>query len=193
MKSRRNKTKKPADGKQYSREEWLRVALEALSKKGESKVQIESICESLGVTKGSFYWHFESRKDFMEALFDYWTLEYSKGVIEIAKAHSGSPEKRILDLFTAVLTEQLGRYDAAIDSWAAHDPKLLAKVKKVYKMRYDCVYSILKELGFSGVNLEVRTVAMISYLKVESQVAGRKSSKRDSKRIKKELSFFTKK
>ena len=55
-----------------SKEEWLARALEVLGKKGAGELTIESLARHLGVTKGSFYWHFRDRADFFRQLIEYW-------------------------------------------------------------------------------------------------------------------------
>lgn len=44
-----------------SRESWVAAGLQALVEGGVEAVAVEPIAKTLGVTKASFYWHFESR------------------------------------------------------------------------------------------------------------------------------------
>ena len=53
-----------------SREGWLARALEVLGKKGAGQLAVESLARQLGVTKGSFYWHFRDRDDFFRIVHD---------------------------------------------------------------------------------------------------------------------------
>ena len=54
-----------------SKEKWLEEALLALSK-DPTHLRVDEIAARLGVSKGSFYWHFEGRADFVKALAEYW-------------------------------------------------------------------------------------------------------------------------
>jgi AcrR family transcriptional regulator len=47
-----------------SRDEWLEKALIVVSREGGAKLRINNPVTEVGVTKGSFYWHFKSRDDF---------------------------------------------------------------------------------------------------------------------------------
>jgi AcrR family transcriptional regulator len=40
------------------REDWARAALEAFSRGGLPAIAVAPLARRLGVTKGSFYWHF---------------------------------------------------------------------------------------------------------------------------------------
>ncbi len=46
-----------------TREEWLAKALEVLARKGVAGMRIDALSKALGVTKGSFYWHFKNRDE----------------------------------------------------------------------------------------------------------------------------------
>ena len=45
---------------------WLALALDVLAQEGRAKIQIEYLAKKLGVTKGSFYAHFQDRNNFTE-------------------------------------------------------------------------------------------------------------------------------
>ena len=49
------------DKKTLTAEDWARAALEAIAEDGVTAVAVEPLARSLGVTKGSFYWHFANR------------------------------------------------------------------------------------------------------------------------------------
>jgi AcrR family transcriptional regulator len=174
-----------------SREAWLEQALEVLSHEGESKLRIDKICQALGVTKGSFYWHFDGRADFLQAILEYWMETYNRHVPATAKAGGGSAADQIRCVFEIVTGENLGRFDTAFDAWAAHEPEISDQVREAYRLRYEYVGELFRKLGFRGVALEVRTVAFLSFLKVESRVTGKPLPKRSARRIATELEFFT--
>ncbi len=54
--------------KNLSRKEWLEKALSIVSREGAAKLRINNLVAEVGVTKGSFYWHFKDREDFVRSL-----------------------------------------------------------------------------------------------------------------------------
>ena len=64
-----------------SREDWLEMALELLSREGEATIRVRSLSQALGVSTGSFYWHFRDRADFLESIFRFWHAKFSQGII----------------------------------------------------------------------------------------------------------------
>ena len=59
------------------KDDWLRAARRALLIRGPNGVRVEPLARDLGVTKGSFYWHFSDRDDLLEALLVEWEQETS--------------------------------------------------------------------------------------------------------------------
>jgi TetR/AcrR family transcriptional repressor of nem operon len=67
----------PTETKLASRHEsktrFLDAALHVIRAKGYSATRIEDICEAAGLTKGSFFHHFDSKEGLALAAADYWT------------------------------------------------------------------------------------------------------------------------
>lgn len=55
-----------------SGEDWAIAALDLIAEQGLSAVAIEPLARRLGVTKGSFYWHFPSREALLIAALTRW-------------------------------------------------------------------------------------------------------------------------
>lgn len=142
--------------KQFTKEMWLQNALEQLSKKGNIGLTIEEISKSIGVTKGSFYWHFKSRNDFTLQLFDYWELVSSTNV----KAHVGQVEgdaaERLLRLTKFLVKRDNWRYELGIRAWVQINPVLIPLLKQIDLRRYEFVSALFREMGFRGDDLEMR-------------------------------------
>ena len=65
-----------------SREKWLMRALDILAEEHNALLRIDDLVKRMGVTKGSFYWHFKDRDDFLTQLLDYWIHEFNEKVSE---------------------------------------------------------------------------------------------------------------
>lgn len=76
-------TEKP----RLSAQDWADAALASLAEGGISAVAVETLAKRLGVTKGSFYWHFSSRDALIDAMLKTWegndvrTFERSLAII----------------------------------------------------------------------------------------------------------------
>ncbi len=152
-----------------SRDEWLARALGILATEGQAKLRVEAICAALGVTKGSFYWHFKDRDDFVCGLTRYWSDQFTDPVIAQVAQSANDAGERLKVLLYAVSDGGFARYDVSIRAWAAQDPDLVAAmVRHVDERRLAFVGSIFAELGFEGDEIGMRARACIAYLSFES-------------------------
>ena len=150
-----------------SREDWLENALTELSRKGRADVRIESLSTALGVSRGSFYWHFKDRDDFIRSLLEYWYEEYSAGAPAAVERNGGSPEERLLRFMRLVHDQDLTRHDLTVRSLATLDSQFSRTVKKVDRFRLDFIQSLFAEMGFTDDELRIRARSCLAYLTVE--------------------------
>src|SRR5690242_9998004 len=52
--------------------DWEQAALDVIAEQGVAAVTVESLARQLGVTKGSFYWHFPTREALLKAALERW-------------------------------------------------------------------------------------------------------------------------
>ena len=58
-----------------SSDDWAKAALAVIAEEGVSALAVEPLARRLGVTKGSFYWHFPTRDALLEAALQLWETE----------------------------------------------------------------------------------------------------------------------
>jgi AcrR family transcriptional regulator len=169
--------KKGSNGR-LSRDQWLAQALDILALEGQAKLRIETICKALGVTKGSFYWHFKDRDDFVRSVVEFWSEHFTDPVVQQVAQLGGSAQDRLKALLRNVSEGDFARYDVSIRAWAAQDPDLVAGiVKKVDKGRLAFAGSLFKEMGFEPREAEMRGRACVAYLSYEAAVLAKSSEK----------------
>ena len=104
---------------QLQRFDWLLAALEVFVAQGIEAVRITRLADDLGVTRGSFYWHFSNRNDLIDALVEYWRDKNTQAIVE-AMEKATSLSDGIFRLFDTCLDTGLfdPRLDLAIREWA---------------------------------------------------------------------------
>lgn len=147
-----------------SPDSWLKCALDVLHDEGIQGVRVERLARDLGVTKGSFYWHFKDREDLEKSILEFWDKQYTDVVVESRELRESNPSKGLLELMTRIKKGGLDKYELAIRSWADHDAKALEAVQAVYEKRIKFVKSFFTRLGFRGPAAEVRTRLAMCYL-----------------------------
>src|ERR1700733_10285364 len=68
-----------------TRKDWLDAAREMLIESGIERVKVAPLAAHLGVSRGSFYWHFRDRKELLDLLVSGWletALETMRAVVD---------------------------------------------------------------------------------------------------------------
>ena len=142
------------------------AAYEAFAELGLAGVRVEAVARRLGVTKGSFYWHFTDRQALVEAVVARWEKTQTDAVIERAQAVSQDPRDRLAALFVDVAKQAPHRsgerylYLDASDAGA--DEQVVDAVRRVTRRRVDYVASLLVALGFAPDEAQRRGTAALA-------------------------------
>ena len=153
--------KKSSKAAKQSRESWIAAALQMLAAKGVAHVRVEPLARSMGVTKGSFYWHFADRPALLKALLETWEQVQTSAIIMAVQGAGGTALERMGLLRDLTLEPALMKVDMAIRAWAGNDELAANAVARVDMQRIDFCRSLFLELGFSPVATEAR--AFIGY------------------------------
>lgn len=79
-----------------SKTRLLKAALHVIRARGYTATRIEDVCEAAGLTKGSFFHHFDSKEELALAAADYWS-EITSALFAAAPYHQpGDPLDRLL-------------------------------------------------------------------------------------------------
>ena len=150
--------------------QWTQAGLEALRKGGVAGVRVERLAEDIGLTKGSFYWHFRGRGELLEALLDFWAREMTEAEFERISEVKGGLVPRLLTLAEDVLDKGMGRYDPAVRAWARADRKVAAAVALVDRRRVRALAGFFEEGGFAPAEARTRARLFYTFLLGEPQV-----------------------
>jgi TetR/AcrR family transcriptional regulator, transcriptional repressor for nem operon len=105
-------TQKPGS-KHESKTKILQAAMTVIRTKGYAAARIEDICDAAGLTKGSFFHHFDSKENLAIAAADYWSEVTSAYFAGAAYHNSTDPLERLLayvDLRKAMLRGELAEF-----------------------------------------------------------------------------------
>ncbi len=152
------------------RAQWVAAGLESLRQGGVGAVRVERLAARLGITKGSFYWHFRNRGDLLDALLEYWAREMTDAEFERVSALQGGLAQRLLALAQDVLERGLGRYDPAIRAWARSESRVAAAVAQVDRRRVRALARLFEEAGFGAGEARTRARLFYTFLLGEPQV-----------------------
>ncbi len=135
--------------RKLSREEWIYGAFDALAAGGIDALRVEPLAAALGVTKGSFYHHFENRRALHIAMLGEWERMGTEQVIEDVECGSQHVRGRLLALAnTAFTTEpKIDRIEIGIRAWATTDDTAAEACDRVDERRIVYVVDLLRAAG----------------------------------------------
>lgn len=170
--------KVPQSREKLSRNDWLQAALQTMRSAGIDGVKVAPLAVQLGVTTGSFYWHFRNRGELLGELLGYWERTRTDMAIEEAKRFEGSPKDRILNLMERVMGGGLASYDLPIWLWAQSDKGARTVFQRALKKRFAFATRMFQDAGFSKRQAENRGRMMVVYLMGESTLVPKPASGR---------------
>jgi AcrR family transcriptional regulator len=112
-----------------SRREWADAGLKALETEGYPAVRADRLAAALGVSRGSFYWHFPDVRAFEAALIERW-----REIVLEALDPPRSLDEDPLDRFATIMHRSLlttRRLELQFRAWAAVDPSVRAALDQV--------------------------------------------------------------
>ncbi len=130
-----------------SKEDWLQEGFKILTEFAQNKLRILYLCERLKVTRGSFYHHFTSIENYVEALVRQWELENTRQFIEEAD-QQGSAQGR-MDVLNKLVLEKDQSIEAAIRSWSFYQPIVKQYLERVDKTRVAYLTDIMEGMGYA--------------------------------------------
>jgi AcrR family transcriptional regulator len=139
---------------QLSARDWLDLGLKVLARHGFAALKAEKLAKMMGVSRGSFYWHFADIGTFHAAILKHWRDVAAEQIIadlETAKT-SEDPLARLL---TRVFSDSLA-LEKAVRSWATSDAAARATVQAIDRRRLDYLETMLKRTGLAVEAAQVR-------------------------------------
>ena len=169
-------TKKTEDGTvkrtKLSAGDWEREALVLIASDGVQGLAVEPLARRMGITKGSFYWHFKTRDALLEQALAGWE-EHDSRNLEAALGSNDHPRERLADFFRRVgkehLTHEVYRQLCA----AAGHPIVRPVLQRVTERRMAYLATTYGELGLHEDAAQSRArlaySAYLGFLQLQSQ------------------------
>jgi AcrR family transcriptional regulator len=137
-----------------SADDWLRAAFDIMVDEGITGVKIHRLCERLGVTKGSFYWHFADLDAFLTELARRWAEEGMR--VPARLESSADPGAKLLQAMQAFADRRNRQLTRAVRDWAQNDERAKAAILKADTALFETVRNVIAGMGFDEDEAEVR-------------------------------------
>lgn len=131
---------------QLSATDWLDQGLKTLKESGFTALKAEPLAKAMGVSRGSFYWHFADVGAFHAALLKRWREIMTEQIIANLE-QSAEDEARINTLLRRAFGDRL-TLEVAVRTWATLDPTARAAVQAIDRRRLSYIENLLTASGF---------------------------------------------
>jgi AcrR family transcriptional regulator len=138
---------------QLSADDWIAHGLKALAKDGFTSLKAEPLAKGMGVSRGSFYWHFADLGAFHDAILKRWREIAAEQIIADVEAESQDEPLRALLRRTFGARLDLER---AVRNWAAFEPAAQAAVRAIDRRRLDYIEELLAKRGLAAATAQAR-------------------------------------
>ena len=130
-------------------EDWEQATLQLIAEQGVNAVAVEALARQLGVTKGSFYWHFRTREALIQATLARWESYGESEVISQIEAIP-DPRVRLPELFRRVAHELLQHQVYAALLKALDHPQVVPVMARVSQRRLEFLNTAYREAGMNA-------------------------------------------
>ena len=145
---------------------WIAAAFDALADGGIDAVRVEPLAKALGITKGSFYWHFADRSALLDAMLEAWMQGRVTAIRQQAPPR-GAPAavlRQLADLYTRHANAHGLAIELAIRALARTDEGAAKAVRSVDRERLQQVGDLFAALGWARSEAQARAVLFYGYL-----------------------------
>jgi AcrR family transcriptional regulator len=137
------------DRTRLSAEDWEDAALVLIAEQGVGALAVEALARQLGVTKGSFYWHFRTREALLLAALERWEQYVEREVIDQIRAIA-DPRERLPELFRRVAHERDPHRVYAALLKALDHPQVVPVMARVSQRRIEFLNEVYREAGMDA-------------------------------------------
>ena len=154
-----------------TRQDWEQAALELMAEKGVGGLAVEPLARRLGITKGSFYWHFPGRDELLTAALLRWERQDEENLGKSFQAKEKPLDR--LENFIWRTTQQTLTHQIHLALCADQQNALVSEVLgRVTNRRIAFLAKALQELGLDVAAANKRATllysAYVGYLHLQS-------------------------
>jgi AcrR family transcriptional regulator len=152
-----------------SRDDWLTTAFETVAESGFDSVRVLTLASTLGVTRGSFYWHFTDHAELIAALVERWRTREIEAHQRALNAPALEPKADLERLLEGALAHagnevKYLRFELALRGLGRRDPEVAKVLIEVDRMRMRLFEA--KFLRLTGDEKSAGELAALFYLAI---------------------------
>ena len=175
------------------KQDWIFLGYKLFSEEGISGIIVEKMAKELKVNKSSFYWHFKTKKDFIDEIVAYWISLNTNQIMSMTDNEKSGKEKFIKLIELSFKKEPYLDFIFFLKRYAQKNKKIQLIIDEIDTQRIEYTKNILIEMDFSIAESETKSILFYKYLiGYHEMLRYKKQDKNYIEKIKIELNQFIK-
>jgi AcrR family transcriptional regulator len=148
-----------ARGARLSVDDWIQTGYAVLAEEGIKALKIDRLCSRLGVTKGSFYWHFSDMASYRTALVRAWGELRDEDRRHFGQMSDIPPRERLSRMMSSLVGVRQWTLERAMREWARTDKAVASSVRAADLRVLEAVRQAYIDYGFDAQGADLRANA----------------------------------
>jgi len=175
------------------KEDWIKLGYRLFAEEGISGIIVEKMAKKLKVNKSSFYWHFKTKKDFIEQLIMFWINNETERIINLTDSEKPGLQK-FKKLIALIYKQDLFLdFTFYLKRYARNEKKIQKIIDKIDNQRIAYADKLLQEIGHSKQDAKIKSMLLHKHFVGYHEVIRYKEQNVNyQKEVRKELNQFIK-
>ena len=175
------------------KQDWINLGYKLFSEQGIAGIIVEKMAKKLKVNKSSFYWHFKTKKDFIDQIVSYWVSESTNQIISLTNSEKLGKEKFSKLIELSFKKDPYLDFNFFLKRYALNNIEIQSIIDHIDDLRIEYTKNILIEMGLNENEAKMKAELFYKYLiGYHEMIRYKKQSKNYEAEVKKELSQFLK-
>jgi AcrR family transcriptional regulator len=146
-------------GNRLGLDDWIQAGYVLLAEEGIKALKIDRLCDRLGVTKGSFYWHFDGMPSYRAALVESWGGLRDEDRRVFDDMGELAPRERLSKMMSSLVSPRHWTLERAMREWARSDDAVAESVRAADRRLLRAVRQAFLDYGFDADEADLRADA----------------------------------
>jgi AcrR family transcriptional regulator len=140
-------------------DDWIQAGFAILAEEGIKALKLDRLCARLGVTKGSFYWHFTDMPGYRAALVQAWGELRDDDRRHFGELSGLPPRERLSEMMSSLVSARHWTLERAMREWARTDDSAAASVRAADQRVLAAMRQAFLDDGFDADDADLRANA----------------------------------
>jgi len=175
------------------KEDWINLGFKIFSEEGETGIIVEKMAKKLKVNKSSFYWHFKTRKHFIDELIAFWVNNATEQIIHLTNIKKTARQR--VKTLVSLIYKQDPYFDFIffLKRYAQKEKRIQEVIDSIENKRIQYANDLLVELGYSKQEARIKSSILYKHFLAYHEILRYKTQSLNyEKEVKEEINQFIK-